>query len=128
MRFPKISFNRNLFKILRTAVKKVKKFIICMFITLKSIAFAQHAAPQLAVWIRAGGPAVKTEIISFVQKVLQTLPPSMTSEVLICTNENDLILNELDTITRTCKTVKVIFSQLSSFSGALTSLAQHTDL
>lgn len=97
-----------------------------MLIMLKSVGFAQDT-PNLTVWIRAGGPAVKTEIASFVEKVLETLPVSVTSKVLICTNENDPILEEINTITKTCKTVEVIFSQLNSFSTALTSLAEHTD-
>ena len=97
-----------------------------ILIFLISAGFAQ-CNPELTVWIRAGGPAVKTEITSFVQKVLQTLPASVTSKVIICTNENDPILDELNTMTKTCKMIEVIFSQLSSYNAALTSLAQHTD-
>jgi hypothetical protein len=106
--------------------RKNEKILTWVLIMLKSIGFTQDT-PELTVWIRAGGPAIKTEITSFVQKVLQTLPASVPSKILICTNENDPILDELNTITKTCKIVKVIFSQLNSFSVALTSLAQHTD-
>ncbi len=83
--------------------------------------------PKLTVWIRAGGPAVKSEISSFVQNVLESLPQNVLSQVLVCTNKDDTILEELDTITKTYKTVKIIFSQLSSFSSALTNLALNTD-
>lgn len=83
--------------------------------------------PKLTVWIRAGGPAVKSEISSFVQNVLESLPQNVPSQVLVCTNKDDTILEELDTITKTYKTVKVIFSQLSSYSSALNTLALNTD-
>ncbi len=75
---------------------------------LTSIGCTQ-TTPELTVWIRAGGAAVKTEITSFVQKVFQALPPSVTSRVLICTNENDTILNELDAIP--CKSIWVVNKQ-----------------
>ncbi len=84
-------------------------------------------SPDLTVWIRAGGPAVKSEIVSFVQKVSESLPTHLAYQILVCTNPNDPILEELNTIAKAHKTVKVIFSQLSSFSSALTALANQTD-
>lgn len=83
--------------------------------------------PKLTVWIRAGGTAVKSEIPAYIQKVLETLPYSVNSEIMICTNEGDTILEELKTITKTTKLVKIIFSQLNSFSKALIALAKNTD-
>lgn len=84
-------------------------------------------APQLTVWIRAGGNAVKSEITSFVRQVLERLPQNIESKVLVCTNECDTILEELDTVIKVESKVKVIFSTLSSFSTALSDLAKNTD-
>lgn len=94
---------------------------------LTNIESAQDIS-ELTVWIRAGGSTVKTEINSFLQKILQALPSTINFKIIICTNENDTILEEVNAITQSHKIVKVIFSQLSSFSSALTSLAQHTAL
>lgn len=84
-------------------------------------------SPKITVWVRAGGSAVKSEISTFIQNTLKSLPQGIDPQILVCTNENDTILEELDTITKTEKTVKVIFSHLSSYSSSLTALARHTD-
>ena len=97
-----------------------------LIMMVTNVARAQDA-PELTVWIRAGGPGVKNEISSFVQNVIEALPSTTTSKILICTNINDTILEELDIITKTNKSVEVIFSKLNSFSTALTDLAKHTD-
>jgi hypothetical protein len=82
---------------------------------------------KLSVWIRAGGEPVKSKIVSFIEKISKILSNFIDFEIIVCTNKNDIILEELDTITKTEKSVKVIFSQLNSFSTALTTLAKNTD-
>jgi len=82
--------------------------------------------PQLTVWIRAGGKDVKSEITPFLQRLLEIVPEGRT-QILICTNENDIILEELKSFYEAEKSVKLIFSTLSSYSLALTALAQNTN-
>ncbi len=87
----------------------------------------QEDATKLTVWIRAGGHAVKSEISSFVWQILEKIPQNITLQILVCTNEGDTILEELDTITKVENRVKVIFSHLNSFSTSLSVLAKKTD-
>lgn len=109
----------------------MKTFIFVGLLMLLSMGISANNIPrknpELTVWIRAGGPAVKSEISNFILKILETLPQNVTSRILVCTNKDDTILEELDLITKTHETVKIIFAQLSSFSSALTTLAQNTD-
>lgn len=91
---------------------------------IKGVGSAQ-GIPPLTVWIRAGGNNVKKAITPFIQKILLELPREVNSTILICTNENDTILEELNTIKNETG-IKVIISQLSSYSAALTALAVNT--
>lgn len=82
---------------------------------------------DLTVWIRAGGDAEKKKISPYVRNVLQILPSNLTTEVLICTNENDVIQRKLEKLSSQCGKVRIVFSNLSSPSSALRTLAQHTN-
>jgi hypothetical protein len=95
--------------------------------TVASTDIPKKDTPKLTVWIRAGGNAVKLEISSFVEQILEKLPQNVNSKILVCTNADDTILDKLAILTKKYDKVKVIFSQLSSFSTALTTLAQNTD-
>lgn len=87
----------------------------------------QKDVTKLTVWIRAGGDAVKPKISTFVKQIFEKLPQNVTSKILVCTDEGDTILDELAIVANTNDKVKIIFSKLSSFSTALTTLAQNTD-
>ncbi len=83
-------------------------------------------ADQLTIWVRAYGHSVKGEMAPFIDKLLKELPNLLNSRVLICTNENDLILNELRQIAIQQKQCEVITSKADSYQQALTSLALQT--
>jgi len=120
-------------KLIWEAVVLIGNFILRFIMLLSSVCIGtganavQEDATKLTVWIRAGGNAVKSEISSFVRQVLEKIPQNITSQILVCTNEGDTILEELDTLTKVENRVKVIFSHLSSFSTSLSVLAKNTD-
>lgn len=107
------------------------KSLLCAHVLTHPLESAQaevdEVTSELSVWIRAGGPSVKSEIGPFVQKIQEQIPKSVSYQILICTNTNDIILEELDTMTKINSKVKIVFSNLQSFSTALTSLAKNTD-
>ena len=82
--------------------------------------------PQLTVWVRAYGEKVKPKITEFVLKVLANLPSNLKTQLLLCTNENDPILEEVEKVAKIRDNVKVVYSKMSSYSSALKKLAEKT--
>lgn len=63
----------------------MKAYIFRLIVLVMSFQLTPLSAEssKLTVWIRAGGPAVKSEISSFVQKVLESLPQDVPFQILV---------------------------------------------